>query len=839
MPIKPQKFEFKSYTTNLEKRELLFTYSIHFEGGEPLNFTERLVLPEGLDKNVPPQLLENILQGLHLILGISYYKLYVPGKFKLPYKLSKKQAKFWNTVYRKGLGEFLYRNNLDPKQLARFEATGSENVTAIEFKRRNRVLSAIGGGKDSIVSTELLREGKFAVTTLYTQTQKPNQQVTTLLKALRLPSLTVERYLDEKIFQKHEHSYNGHIPVSAIFAFIGTLVGILYDHRYLVVANERSSNFGNIEYHGEVINHQWSKSEEFEKMFQEYTRRYITPDVTYFSLLRHSNEIRIAKLFSKYPKYFKLFSSCNRVAKINPQSTVNGQLLAVNLWCGECAKCAFTFAILSPFIPKKKLIEIFGKDLFADKKLDSVFADISGKGTMKPFDCVGTFEEVTAALYLARRHPERSEGSNKLVIDSLHTYPAPLIPAQFGFLGMKKALILGYGREGKVTKQYLKKCYPNLSIGIADQVKDKKYLEKQINYDIAIKTPGLPKEKVTIFYTTATNIFLSRIENTVIGVTGSKGKSTTAALIYAILTEAKKPAVLLGNIGVPMLSYSANSHELAHTDAIIVLELSSYMLDDIQMSPHIAVVTNLFPEHMNYHGTVEKYYEAKKNIIKYQRKGDYLVFNPHVERLSDWIKEAISIPVPSQTDLPIKDSEIPLLGVHNRDNVRAAVTVARLLHIPDEVSERAIKKFKGLAHRLEFVGEFKGIKFYDDAISTTPESTIEAIKSLQNIGTIFLGGEDRGYDFAELGKIIRARGIKNIVLFPDSGNKILKATKGLHILKTTRMKKAVAFAYQYTKSGEICLLSTASPSYSLWKNFEEKGNQFVTYIRLGSHLTKK
>ena len=172
-----------------------------------------------------------------------------------------------------------------------------------------------------------------------------------------------------------------------------------------------------------------------------------------------------------------------------------------------------------------------------------------------------------------------------------------------------------------------------------------------------------------------------------------------------------------------------------------------------------------------------------------------------------------------------------LIGEHNRKNIRAAVSVAKELSVSDEIIKMAIEKFKPLPHRLEFIGKFKNIKFYDDAISTTPESTIEAIKSLQGIDTIFLGGEDREYNFFQLEKVIKKYKIKNAVLFPVSGKRILKSEKGLNILKTSSMKQAVIFAYKHTRPGKICLLSCASPSYSLWKNFEEKGDLLKKIVK--------
>jgi UDP-N-acetylmuramoylalanine--D-glutamate ligase len=300
-------------------------------------------------------------------------------------------------------------------------------------------------------------------------------------------------------------------------------------------------------------------------------------------------------------------------------------------------------------------------------------------------------------------------------------------------------------------------------------------------------------------------------------VTGSKGKSTTVSLIFEILEAAGKKVRLIGNIGKPMLEAMLGKID---PKEIFVIELSSYMLEDIEYSPNIAVMTNLFPEHMDYHQGVENYYTAKQNIFKFQKAGDHVVALPFKEKI------------------PLNKSEIQLLGEHNLQNIKAAVKVARILNISDSTIKIAIKNFKPLPHRLEFVGEVKGIKFYDDAISTTPESTIAAIKALKNIGTIFLGGEDRGYDFRELEKTLRKYKIKNIVLFPDSGKRMLKSRKGFNILETRSMKAAAKFAFENTEKGKICLLSAASPSYSLWKNFEEKGNEFRDSVEKFNSLVR-
>lgn len=392
----------------------------------------------------------------------------------------------------------------------------------------------------------------------------------------------------------------------------------------------------------------------------------------------------------------------------------------------------------------------------------------------------------------------------------------------------KKILILGYGKEGRATEQYLKTKIPDIEIGIADKSLDPDYLQKQNDYDLAIKTPGIQKSVVTIPYTTATNIFFANVDAVTIGVTGSKGKSTTASLIAHILKKAGKKVHLVGNIGNPMLSELLKSYT---SDDIFVCELSSYQCEDLHYSPHISVITSLFPEHMNYHGSVASYYNAKRNIIVHASEHDYFIYNPKYKLLSEWAHEAKCKSLPFKI---FSSSDHKLLGAHNKENINGAYTVASLMDIPPDIIQSAISSFKPLPHRLEYVGAFRGILFYDDAISTAPESAIAAIETLENIGTIILGGEDRGFDFQSLVHLLSKRTIPNIVLFPKSGEKIkeliLKTPYNPTILETSSMEHAVKFAYENTPAGSICILSTASPSYTIWKNFEEKGNEFQKYV---------
>lgn len=845
-------FEFSAYRFDKAKKELNFDYQIIFAKGNILNFKETITLPTSLPiPDVPAKLLEALLQSLHLILGINYWKLFCPKNIEIkPFSLNKNQARFWETVYTKGLGEFFYRNNIKNfNRIVNFPFQQTDSGKPVVYPRQNRSLVAVGGGKDSIVSLELLKLYPADFSALVIETNRTYPIINQVINTAKIKSLKIKRSVDDKLFTIGEQNqvYQGHFPISAIYAFLGLFVSVFYDYRYLIVSNEKSSDEANVNFDGNSINHQWSKTSEFETLFQDYVKKYITHDVCYFSLLRPWYELRIAQEYIKYPQYWQVFSSCNR----NFSLTKNPPL---NRWCGVCPKCASVFLLLAPFIKKKQLTNIFSKDLFSLEKLLLIYKQLLGLEGIKPFECVATIDESRFALYLTWQKKEyensflinlfKKEILPKLKnIDTLKnkilsTGNLDAIPDPFKLVISKKVLILGYGKEGKTTEKYLKKKYPHLTIGIADKSLSADYLDKQKDYDLVIKTPGIPANNVTTSYTTASNIFFAEINNLVIGVTGSKGKSTTASLIYHILKTAKKPAHLIGNIGNPALESLLKP---VSKEDIFVMEMSSYQLGDIKFSPQIAVITSLFPEHMNYHGNVDKYFLAKKNIFRYQKPTDYFIFNPKYRILNQWAKESVSRAIPSISESKINPKTIKLVGEHNIDNINAAITVAKLFKVNDQSIQSAIQSFNPLPHRLEFVGEYSGIKFYDDAISTAPESTIAAIEGLKTIGSILLGGEDRGFGFNYLVKILIQYKIPNIVLFPNTGDKIDKlihqrSNYQPKILKTNKMEEAVKFAYQYTPKNTICLLSTASPSYSVWKNFEEKGDLFKKFVKKYSSL---
>lgn len=384
------KFIFKGYDSSLEKGKILFNFQI--KGDKNISFTEKISFPP-ITAKIPENLLKSIFNNLLIISGISYWKLYCPKEIVIENNfLSKEQTEFWSIVYTKGLGEFFYKNKIDFRHLIHFPFVKNAQ-NPVSFPRKDRALLGLGGGKDSIVAAEILKAQSKDFDLFTVGTSKIQDEVAS---AIGGKPIVIKRELDSKLFDlnKEKGSYNGHIPISAIYAFLGLMVAVFYDYNQVIVGNEKSANYGNVEYFGEMVNHQWSKSEEFEGLFNKYIQKFITPDVSYFSPLRNMNELEVAKEFVKYPKYFKVSSSCNANFKILKQvQNDNG-----GKWCGKCAKCLFVFICLAAFLPKREAVDIFGKNLFEDKGLIPFFEELLGVKNFKPFECVGTPEEVREAL---------------------------------------------------------------------------------------------------------------------------------------------------------------------------------------------------------------------------------------------------------------------------------------------------------------------------------------------------------------------------------------------------------------------------------------------------------
>ncbi|MEN9647349.1 MAG: hypothetical protein RLY57_153 [Candidatus Parcubacteria bacterium] len=417
----------------------------------------------------------------------------------------------------------------------------------------------------------------------------------------------------------------------------------------------------------------------------------------------------------------------------------------------------------------------------------------------------------------------------------------------------KQFTILGDGIESHSIKAFLIKHVPHAEIRIVPQINESNYQEIMNSISdesLILKSPGIPPRFVTKPYTTGTNIFFQEARArgwNIIAITGTKGKSTTASLTCAMLKAHQIDAVLAGNIGIAAVDLLDRPDYLGKA-LTVVLELSSYQLFDLAYSPDTACIINLYNDHADWHEGEENYHNAKLNLVKrketdiHSEKKLFFVYNANFPKLQKASEQSHIIPCPIDTD-SFSHHEIPahIIGEHNKLNVEAAFAVASHYGVTKAEALEALTTFKPLPHRLELVGTFHDIDFYDDAISTTPESTIagiEALTKMKSISTIFLGGTDRGYDFTSLVTTLKKYHIENIVLFPPSGSRIFELINEYtdadfvpHIFETTDMTAAVAFAFENSKEGTACLLSTASPSYSLWKNFEEKGNEFKRAIQ--------
>ena len=388
-------------------------------------------------------------------------------------------------------------------------------------------------------------------------------------------------------------------------------------------------------------------------------------------------------------------------------------------------------------------------------------------------------------------------------------------------LNDKRVLLWGYGLEGRSMEKFIKNY---CSVKELTVFEGKREEIDEDAYDCIIKSPGIVAWDLSDKFTSMTDLFLGQFSGQVIGVTGTKGKSTTSSLIYTVLSKcADRPALLVGNIGFPALDYYGEITD----DTVIVFEMSCHQLAHAKISPHVAVFLNLYEEHLDYYGTMDKYFLAKANITLHQKPGDYLYVGnnvPPIETAAE--KTVISYDDPMRFDMGLK-------GDHNQFNARFAYTISTQLFgcDPEEV-RGAIAEFTGLRHRMQFAGNVNGVDYYDDSISTIPEAAIAAIKSIPNSRTILLGGMDRNIDYSLLTEFIRSHGEYNYILMYKSGERVFKDVSDLPCCHYREdLRGAVELARELTPAGSAVILSPAAASYGYFKNFEERGDVFQQMIR--------
>lgn len=432
------------------------------------------------------------------------------------------------------------------------------------------------------------------------------------------------------------------------------------------------------------------------------------------------------------------------------------------------------------------------------------------------------------------------------------------------FFRGKKILILGFGREGKSTYGFLRQILPEQTLYIADRRENladddglkrdtkvvcqggEKYLDDLAQYEIIMKSPGISFKNVDIDRLkgriwSQLEVLLKFFEGKTVGVTGTKGKSTTSSLIFQILQDQNIPSMLLGNIGVPVFDMI----DEMKSEMILVLEMSSHQLEFMDVSPHIAVLLNVFPEHLDHYRSFEEYRKAKCNIFRYQDVDDVVLFGDEVRGLvvnalgQKWgvgeesddavrrVKDEVWI---DDTVVYDAKSERKLKGEYNLHNIMFALGVTKVLGLDMSQAARSVNEFETLKHRLEFVGEYDGIKYYDNSIGTVPAATMAAVEALGDVDTLILGGMDRGLDYVEFEEALRKSKIRNVICMPETGWKIAEGLGG-RARKVETMEQAVRLAKTSTRVGRSCLLSPAAASYGHFKNFEEKGDLFQELVR--------
>jgi len=455
-------------------------------------------------------------------------------------------------------------------------------------------------------------------------------------------------------------------------------------------------------------------------------------------------------------------------------------------------------------------------------------------------------------------------------------------------------VILGLGREGWSSYHFLRTHLPKVHFLLVDDLPlakiDQKWskiiesdllvsfsttqsLQKLPDNTIIIKTPGLPPshpllQKTDQPITSNTQLFFDFLNTdataleskncTTIGVTGTKGKSTTSSLIALVLEKAGFSVFLGGNIGVPPLDLITNFKKTTQS-TYIVLEISAHQLADLKTSPNLAVVQNIVPEHLDYYPTFEAYLAAKSQITRWQTVEDFVIYNPDLTtaRLLAKLSPGHQLPFQVKTfndwllyqDEPIiKLSAIPLVGDHNLQNVLPAIAIAKHLAVPTLEIAAAIQSYTPLEHRLEFVTEVDGVRYYNDSLSTLPEATMAAVQAFSQPVILLAGGHERHQDFTELAALIVTKSVKAVFLFATTGDRLsieIKKYQATHsklalpqLIDVTTMAKAVTQAAQLAQTGDVVLLSPASPSFGEFKDYKDRGNQFKTAVKLLRHPTK-
>lgn len=455
-----------------------------------------------------------------------------------------------------------------------------------------------------------------------------------------------------------------------------------------------------------------------------------------------------------------------------------------------------------------------------------------------------------------------------------------MINRLINYLRDKKILILGFGIEGQSMYKTIRKYLGKQQLYVSDKqenfnekyemltddvnaefISGESYLDNLDEYDLIIKSPGISLKDIDISsfkekITSQLELFLEFFDVYTIGITGTKGKSTTSSLIYEMIKQQGKNTILLGNIGIPIFDYI----DVIEKDMIVVLEISSHQLEYVKKSPNISILLNLYEEHLDHYKSINEYIEAKANIFKYKKEEDYFIYNVdneevrnvvekykaqignHLYKISYRDKEVEENKYILKDDYIINSNgenlynindERKLLGEHNLNNIMFILAVSEILKLDLKQTVQTINEFNPLPHRMELVGTYDGVTYYNDSIATVPEAAMNSIKAFAEVNTLIVGGMDRGINYEDFIEFLDKSNIKNLICLPTTGHYIGNniSNKKINVYKIETMEEAVKIAKEVTEKDKICLLSPAASSYGFFKNFKERGEKYKRLIR--------
>ncbi len=433
-----KEFYYNSYLINQDEEAIHIEYEFEIPGLTKFNPKLKILKKNLKLKNIETKYVQNMVFHIGLIELVSYWKSTCSPRviIKCGY-LNEEQIAWWKKLYFYGLGELFFTNNIETNIEEFMQITCLEKENKLEYEeiqeQSEGYIIPIGGGKDSVVTLETLKVDRKKDYCLIINPKPVTLECAKIAGFENENIIEVYRTIDKNLIDLNQKGFiNGHTPFSAMLAYVSYFIAYLLSKKYIALSNENSANESNVL--GKKINHQYSKSFEFECDFEKYANKYLKAPVKYFSFLRPLNELQIAKIFSRQEKYHLVFKSCNVGSKGKEWK-----------WCCNCAKCLFAYTILSPYLYKEKLVKIFGEDMFENKELLKTFLELTGNGETKPFDCVGTFEEVNFAI---SKTIENLENKKEQLPYLLKYYKE-----NYNLVDTKNDITKRYNKENNLTKE--------------------------------------------------------------------------------------------------------------------------------------------------------------------------------------------------------------------------------------------------------------------------------------------------------------------------------------------------------------------------------------------------